>query len=48
MEFHKKVYAGYKTLAEKYPERIVCINARQTPEEIAKEVIQTLKAKNCL
>ena len=48
MQFHKKVYAGYKTLAEKYPERIVCINARQTPEEIAKEVIKTLKAKNCL
>ena len=48
MAFHKKVYAGYKTLAEKYPERIVCINARQTPEEIAKEVITALKAKNCL
>ena len=48
MQFHKKVYAGYKTLAEKYPERIVCINARQTPEEIAKEVITALKAKNCL
>ena len=48
MAFHKKVYAGYKTLAEKYPERIVCINAAQTPEQIAKEVIQTLKAKNCL
>ena len=48
MEFHKKVYAGYKTLAEKYPERIVCINARQTPEEIAKEVIEVLKKKNCL
>ena len=48
MSFHKKVYEGYKTLAEKYPERIVCINANQTPEQIAKEVIQTLQAKNCL
>lgn len=48
MEFHKKVYAGYKRLAEKYPERIVCINARQTPEEIAKQVIEVLKKKNCL
>ena len=48
IQFHKKVYAGYKTLAEKYPERIVCINARQTPEEIAKEVIEVLKKKNCL
>ena len=48
MQFHKKVYAGYKTLAEKYPERIICINARQTPEEIAKEVIEVLKKKNCL
>lgn len=48
MTFHNKVYAGYKTLAEKYPERIVCINARQTPEEIAKEVIEVLKKKNCL
>ena len=48
MEFHKKVYAGYKRLAEKYPERIVCINARQTPEEIAKQVIEVLKKKTCL
>ncbi len=48
MAFHKKVYEGYKTLAEKYPERIVCINAAQTPEQIAKEVLQTLQAKNCL
>ncbi|MBQ7368937.1 MAG: dTMP kinase [Clostridia bacterium] len=48
MAFHKKVYEGYKTLAEKYPERIAVINAAQTPEQIAKEVIQTLKAKNCL
>ena len=48
MQFHKKVYAGYKTLAEKYPERIVCINARQTPEEIAKKVIEVLRKKNCL
>ena len=48
MEFHKKVYGGYKKLAEKYPDRIVSINAAQTPQEIAKQVIEVLKKKNCL
>ena len=46
--FHDKVYAGYKTLAQKYPERIAVIDARETPEEIAEEVIKVLKEKNCL
>lgn len=48
MAFHKKVYEGYKTLAEKYPDRIVCIPANQTPEKIATQVIEVLKQKNCL
>ncbi len=46
--FHDKVYEGYKTLAEKYPERIAVIDASRSPKEIAAEVIKTLKEKNCL
>ncbi len=46
--FHEKVYAGYKTLAEKYPERIAVIDASRSPKEIADEVIKVLQEKNCL
>ncbi|MBQ8308432.1 MAG: dTMP kinase [Clostridia bacterium] len=48
MAFHDKVYAGYKTLAEKYPDRIVVIDARRSPKEIVAEVIKVLQEKNCL
>lgn len=48
MAFHKKVYEGYKTLAKEYPERIVCVDGNQTPDEIFDEVLSILKAKNCL
>lgn len=48
VSFHDKVYAGYKTLAQKYPERIAVIDARRSPKEIAEEVIKVLQEKNCL
>lgn len=48
MAFHRKVYAGYKTLAEENPARIVCVNGRQSPEEIFAEVLKILKDRNCL
>lgn len=48
MEFHRKVYQGYKAIAKAYPERIVCVNGRQTPQEIFAEVLSVLKERNCL
>lgn len=48
LAFHKRVYAGYKALAEKYPERIVAVNGRQTPEEIFGEVLSLLRKRGCL
>lgn len=37
-EFHKKVYNGYMELEEKFPDRIVGINASRSIEEIAAEI----------
>ncbi len=48
MEFHKRVYEGYKAVAKSYPERVVCVNGRQTPQEIFADVLQILKGRNCL
>lgn len=48
MAFHKRVYEGYKTLAEQEPQRIVCVDGNQTPQEIFEEVIKTLKVRGCL
>ena len=48
MEFHNKVYAGYKKLAEENPNRFVSIDGNNTPEEIFKQIVAALKAKNCL
>ena len=48
MEFHKRVYEGYKAVARSYPKRVVCVNGRQTPQEIFADVLQILKERNCL
>lgn len=37
-EFHTKVYNGYMELEEKFPDRIVGINASRSIEEIAAEI----------
>lgn len=37
--FHKKVYAGYKRLLEKYPEDIKIIDARQGIEQVFEQCI---------
>lgn len=34
LEFHKRVYEGYKTMCSECPIRVCCIDANQTPEEI--------------
>ena len=48
MEFHRKVYAGYKELAKKYSERIFSVDGKQTPEEIFADVVKVLKERNCI
>lgn len=42
-EFHRKVNAGYKTLAELYPDRIVLIDASGSIEEVEKAVWEVVE-----
>ncbi len=48
MAFHQKVYAGYKEIAKKEPERVVCVDGNKTPDEIFADILRVLKEKNCL
>lgn len=48
MAFHNRVYDGFKQLAKAYPQRYVCVNGRQTPDEIFAEVLFVLKERGCL
>ena len=48
MEFHERVYAGYKKIASAEPERVVCVDGKKSPEEIFGDVLAVLKEKNCL
>lgn len=38
MDFHRRVYSGYKKLASMYPDRIKSINSNRSIEEIAEDV----------
>lgn len=42
LDFHNKVYDGYKNLCLKYPERIKAINADDTVENVHKKVINEI------
>jgi dTMP kinase len=48
MAFHKKVYEGYCAMAKKNSDRFVVVNGRKTPQEIFADVLQILRARNCL
>ena len=48
MAFHKRVYDGYKALEKAYPERIVAVDGKQTPQQIFAQVLRILKERNCL
>ncbi len=41
--FHRRVDAGYRELAERFPERIVVLDGTRPPEEIAEEVHGALR-----
>jgi len=42
MDFHYRVYNGYKALCEKYPERIKRINAENDIETVHKDVLEAI------
>ncbi|MBP3434696.1 MAG: dTMP kinase, partial [Clostridia bacterium] len=44
--FHKKVYDGYKRLAEEYSDRIVRVDGTKSPEGIFADVLRILKERN--
>ena len=45
MAFHQRVYAGYKELAARYPNRIVCVDGTQSPEGVFADVLRVLREK---
>lgn len=48
IEFHNKVYAGYKALIEKLPERVFSVDAHGSVEEIHARVLKLLRDKGVL
>jgi dTMP kinase len=42
-DFHARVDTGYRQLAERFPERIVVLDAARSPEELAEEVYGALR-----
>lgn len=45
LAFHRKVREGYMRVAERFPERIVRIDAEQTPDEVLAQVSEVLNQK---
>ena len=48
IDFHKKVYQGYKALANDNSERIVCIDAKQGAEEVFAQIVKVLKEREII
>ncbi len=44
-EFHARAAAGYRELAERFPERIVVLDARRPADELAEEVYGALRVR---
>ena len=44
-DFHRKVYEGYKTLAEMFPERIVSFSTDGTKFETSAKIVAYLEEK---
>ena len=42
LAFHQKVYEGYKIIIKDDPKRFVIIDARKTPEEETKEIVDKI------
>lgn len=48
LDFHKKVYAGYKKAVDMYPNRIVCISPRGNKFETHNSIIRNLQARGII
>lgn len=48
LDFHNKVYKGYKKAAEMFPERIICINPRGNKTETSTAIIKNLQARGII
>lgn len=48
MAFHRRVYEGYKAVAAAEPDRVICVDGTQTPDEIFADVVKILQEKGCL
>lgn len=44
MEYHNEVYRGYMELSKLYPERIICIDAGRSIEEIKTEIFKYMNS----
>lgn len=45
INFHQKIYLGYKKLITENPNRIICIDANVSPEEIHTQIVNAIKEK---
>ena len=45
IEFHEKVYLGYKEIASRYPERFICVDASKDADCVWEEVIALLRRR---
>lgn len=45
VEFHEKVYEGYKEVARRYPERFVCVDASKDVDGVWQDVIEVLRKR---
>lgn len=45
INFHQKIYLGYKKLIAENPNRIICIDANVSPEEIHTQIVNAMKEK---
>lgn len=48
LAFHQRVYEGYLAVAKAYPSRVVCVDGRQSPQEIFNQTLRILKERNIL
>ena len=48
LDFHKKVYLGYKQIAKDNPQRVAVINANQTADDVFEDIIKILKDRQII
>ena len=48
LEFHEKVYQGYKAVAQRYPDRVVCIRPCGSKIETHQAILKVLKEKGII